>query len=145
MCHQNKWEDENCHCWIYRERAIKISPKSLTWHDKTFFVIRICSIIRTKHQTKHYLTYYHKKDLNQKENSFKHILKYLARSRRRIWSLSDSSKIRTHNHLVHTGTLNQLAKLAKWLSYVVSTYLYSAFDCMLLSCQVQVSEWIHTL
>ena len=69
----------------------------------------------------------------------------LARSRRHIWSLSDSNGIRTHNHLVRKRTLNHLAKLAKWLSCVVSTFLYGAFDCMLLSCHVRVSEWIHTL
>ena len=28
---------------------------------------------------------------------------------------------------------------------VVSTYLYGAFECMLLSCQVRVSEWIYIL
>ena len=33
---------------------------------------------------------------------------------------------RTHNHLVHKRTLNHLAKLARWLSCVVSTYLYGA-------------------
>ena len=53
--------------------------------------------------------------------------------------------IRTHNHLVHKRTLNHLAKLVKWLSCVVSTYLYGAFDCMFLSCHVRVSEWIYTL
>ena len=39
-----------------------------------------------------------------------------ARSRREIWSLSDSNWTRTHNHLVHKRTLNHLAKLAvlKW-------------------------------
>ena len=45
----------------------------------------------------------------------------LARSRRHIWSLSNSNEIRTHNHVVRKQTLNHLAKLAKWLSYVVST------------------------
>ena len=39
---------------------------------------------------------------------------------------------RTQKHLVHKWTLNHLAKLAKWLSCVVSTYLYGAFDCMFL-------------
>ena len=34
-----------------------------------------------------------------------------ARSRRRIWSLSDSNEIRTHNHLARKQTLNHLAKL----------------------------------
>ena len=43
---------------------------------------------------------------------------------------SDCNWIRTHNHLVHKRTLNHLAKLAKWLSCVVSTYLYGAFDCI---------------
>ena len=67
----------------------------------------------------------------------------LARNRHHIWSLSDSDGIRTHNHLVHKRTLNCLAKLAKWLSCVVSTYLYGAFDCMLSSCHMKVSEWIY--
>ena len=51
---------------------------------------------------------------------------------------SDSNEIRTHNHLVCKQTPNHLAKLAQWLSRVVSAYLYSAFDCMLLSCHVQI-------
>ena len=34
----------------------------------------------------------------------------LARSRRKIWSLSDFDWTRTHNHLVHKRTLNYLAK-----------------------------------
>ena len=42
-----------------------------------------------------------------------------------------SNRIWTHNHLVHEWTLNHLAKLVKWLSFVVSTYLYGAFDCTL--------------
>ena len=50
--------------------------------------------------------------------------------------------VRTRNHGVRKQTLNHLAKLAKWLSCVVSTYLYGAFDCMVLSCHVRVSEWI---
>ena len=69
----------------------------------------------------------------------------LAQNRREIWSLSDCNWTRTHNHLVRKRTLNHLVKLAKWLSCVVSTHLYDAFDCMLLSCHVRVSEWIYTL
>ena len=68
----------------------------------------------------------------------------LARSRREIWSLSDSNWTRTHNHLVHKPTLDHLAKLARWLSCVVSFYLYGAFDCMFLSCHACVSACIHT-
>ena len=69
----------------------------------------------------------------------------LARSRRHIWSLKDSNGIRTHNGLVRKRKLDHLTKLSKWPSCVVSTYLYGAFDCMLLSCHVRVSEWIYSL
>ena len=57
----------------------------------------------------------------------------LAQNKRDICSLSDSNRIRIHN---------QLDKLSKWLSCVdvVSTYLYGAFDCMLLSCHTRVTE-----
>ena len=55
------------------------------------------------------------------------IKKLVPRSKREIWSFSDSSWTRTHNRLVHKRTLNHLAKLANWLSCVVSTYLYGAF------------------
>ena len=69
----------------------------------------------------------------------------LAWSNPNVWSLSDNSKIRIHNHLVHKSTLNQLAKLAKWSSCVMNTYLYGVIDCIFLSCHLQVSEWIYTL
>ena len=52
---------------------------------------------------------------------------------------SYSNWTRTQNHLVRKQTLNQLTKLAKWLSCVLSTYLHRAFDCMFLSCTVQIS------
>ena len=60
-----------------------------------------------------------------------------ARSRCEIWSLTDCNWTRTHYHLVHKRKLNNLAKLAKWLSRIVSTYLHVAFDCMFLSCHVR--------
>ena len=46
----------------------------------------------------------------------------------RIRDLSDSNRIRTHNHLVCKRTLNHLDKLPKWLGCVVSTYLYSVYS-----------------
>ena len=52
---------------------------------------------------------------------------------------------RTQNHLDPKKTLNYLAKLAEWLSCVLSTYLYGVFECMFFSCHVRVLEWIHTL
>ena len=49
----------------------------------------------------------------------------LARSRHKIWSLSDCNWTRTQNHLVRKWTLNHLAKLtislAKWLSVCLQT------------------------
>ena len=44
------------------------------------------------------------------------------------------------DHFVCKWTLNHLAKLAKWLSWVVGAYLFGAFDCVLLSCHVCISE-----
>ena len=59
--------------------------------------------------------------------------------------LSDYNGNRTHNHLVCKRTLNHLCKQAKWMSYVVSIYLYGAFKRILLSCHARVSKWIYTL
>ena len=72
------------------------------------------------------------------------VKKLLSRSRRKVWSLSDCNGTRTHNYLVRKRTLNHLAKFTKWLSLLVSIYLYGAFDCMLLSFHVRVSVWIYT-
>ena len=58
----------------------------------------------------------------------------LARIRREIWTLSDCNWTRSQNHLVRKRTLNYLAKLEKWLSCVLSTYLYYAVNCMFFSC-----------
>ena len=51
------------------------------------------------------------------------IKELFARSRRHIWSKSDSNEIRTHNHLVRKRTLDHLAQLEKWLSCVVYSQL----------------------
>ena len=51
----------------------------------------------------------------------------------------------THNRLVCIGTFTHIAKLAKWFSCVVSTYLCSAFDCLFLSYHRHVLECIYTL
>ena len=66
---------------------------------------------------------------------------FFTQNRRKIWKLNDCNCTRNHNHLVCKSTLNYLAKLAKWLSWVVNTCLYGVFDCMFLSCQVRISEW----
>ena len=70
----------------------------------------------------------------------------IARKSRKIFQnmkICDSNEIWTHNHLVCKGTINHLAKLVKWLSCVVSTYLHNAFDCMLLSCHKRL--WVQIL
>ena len=42
-----------------------------------------------------------------------------SQNRRLIWSLRDSNRIWTYNQFVRKGTLNHLAKLAKWLWVVL--------------------------
>ena len=58
----------------------------------------------------------------------------IGRNKNDTWNLSDCNGIRTHKHLVLKETLYHLAKLTKWLSWIVSKYLYGASDCMSLSC-----------
>ena len=70
---------------------------------------------------------------------------HLALTRCEIIKLSDCNWTLTQNHLLRKRALNHLAKMAKWLSCFLSTYLYGAFHCMFLSCYVRISEWIHTL
>ena len=76
-------------------------------------------------------------------HNFLNVKKLLLGSMRKIWSLSDCNWTRTQNHLVCQRTLNHLAKVAEWLNYLFGTYLYSAFNCIFLSCHVRVSAWIH--
>ena len=68
-----------------------------------------------------------------------------TQNRRDIWRLIDWRGYQTQNNLVCKQTLNHLNTLAKWLSCIVSTYLYGAFDCAFLLCHVRLSEWIYTL
>ena len=103
--------------------------------------ILICAVQLT-------LCYYHVTYAVQSESalcSCLNVKELYTWNRRDIWRISGSNEIRTHNHLVRKRTLNHLVQLATWLSCVVSTYLYGAFDCMPLSCHLRVSEWICTL
>ena len=72
-------------------------------------------------------------------------VEHLARSSREIWSLSDCYWTGTQNHLARKQKPIQLAKHTEWLGCVLSTYVYSAHDCIFSSCHPRVSEWIHTL
>ena len=76
---------------------------------------------------------------------FLKVKELLAQNKGNIWSLNDWNGTQTHIHLARKWTLNHLAKLAKYLSCVVSTYLYGAFDCMFLLCHVSVSKRIYAL
>ena len=51
-----------------------------------------------------------------------HVKELLARSRRKIWSLSDCNWTRSQNHLVHKLTFNHLTKLASSSSRCISVY-----------------------
>ena len=67
----------------------------------------------------------------------------LARNKHHIRSLSDSNRIQTHNLLVFKRNTQpcQTGQIIK----LCCKYLYNAFDSILLSCHVWVSEWIYTL
>ena len=69
----------------------------------------------------------------------------LDQSRRVMWSLSDCNWNLTQNHLLRKRTLNHFEKRLKWVSCVLSTYLYGAIDCIFLSCHACISEKISTL
>ena len=61
------------------------------------------------------------------------LCRHLARSRHKAWTLIGWNWIRAHIQLNHKWTLKYLVKLVKWLSCVVKTCLYGAFDCMFAS------------
>ena len=70
----------------------------------------------------------------------------LARSRRKIWSLSDCNRTRTQSHLILKRTLNKFNQTYQMIDLCSEHLsLYGAFDCMFLSCHIRFSEWIHTL
>ena len=102
-------------------------------------VLRV--LICTVHLT---VSFCHVTNVFQSEStlySCRNLKELFAWNRREIWDLSDCNWTRTHDHLVHKPTLNRLAKLAKWLSCVVSAYLHGAFGCMFLSVWI-LRVWI---
>ena len=70
-------------------------------------------LICTVHLTVYYYNVTYVFQSESTLSSCLNVKELLARNRRDIWSLSDSNRIRTHNHLVHTRTFNHLAKLSK--------------------------------
>ena len=69
----------------------------------------------------------------------------LARNKPDIWSLCYCNGISSQSQLVCKHTRNYLAKLAKWFCSVLSTYLYSALDCMSFSCHVRIPVWLYSI
>ena len=91
-----------------------------------FFHVSLIFLYDIMSRTSFRVNLHYKSCLNVKE--------LCAWSRCHIWTLSDINGIGTHNQLVRKRTLNHLAKLAKWLSCVVSTiYMVHltvcTFDC----------------
>ena len=124
----------NVYVFLLMSSQLKTKLKNSVLNKKLYFSLSVC-YCQVTYAFQSVSTLY----------SFLNVKELLVRNRRDIWSLSNSSRIQTHNHLVCKRTLNHLAKLAKWLSCIVSNYLYGAFYCIFLSCHVRVSEWIYTL
>ena len=102
-----------------REGAIFYSYSTTSIHSWTFRHLNLCYCHVTyafQSQTTLYSC------LNVKE--------LLAWNKRDMWSFSDCNGIRTHKHLVRKRTLNHLYKLvslAKWLSFLLQTWLLILF------------------
>ena len=70
--------------------------------------------------------------------SFVNAKELFAKSRGKIWILSDSNLTRTHNHLVHKRTLNHLANIV-WLNRWVFIYELSGCGFKSSCCQLNFS------
>ena len=93
--------------------AVVLYKKSVIFLRFSIYLFLDCMFLHVKYGFQSESTLYSCLDVKE----------LLAQSRHEIWSLSDCNWTRTHNHLVYKQTLNHLAKLAKWGSCVVSTYL----------------------
>ena len=146
-CFRNDWKCSGFHNNV----AENLQPVSLVKKNSSKSVV-LRLRIPEKAFEKHFLKYHENNSRRyviimsrmrfrvNLHSSYLNVKELFARDRRDIWSLSVSNRIRTQNPLIHKWKLYHLAKMAKWLSCAVSTYLYVAFDCMLLSCHVHVLE-----
>ena len=123
-------------CWRENSKVIFFSKIEIcTTSEKTFqhFLFIVC--------------YYHVTYAFQSESTLYSCLnveELFARNKRDIWSLSDSTEIRTHNNLIHKRTLNYLARLTcdrlwqtKWLR--VRIPLLSCFSFSLINMKIDDS------
>ena len=60
-----------------------------------------------------------------------------------MWRLNDCNWTWTQNHLVRKQTLNDLTKLSKWWSHVLSTSLYGAIGCIVLLLSFQSESTLY--
>ena len=74
----------------------------------------------------------------------RNVKEILAQNRRDIYSLSDCNETQTLDQLVPKWILSHVAKVTKWLNWVVNFFLYGAFDRIFLSCLVHASQATHT-
>ena len=112
-------------CWKYLHNHLAKLAKWLRYVVRTYLYGKFDCIF---YHLTHVFTLY--SCLNVKE--------LLARNRCDIWSLGEYNGICTLNYLDGKQTLNDLAKLTKWMDCVVSTYLYGVLDCMFLRCHFTV-------
>ena len=138
------WSSSDCNTtrthkpWV-RKQKLNHLAKLAKW------LSLVCELICMMHFT---VCSYHVTYVFQSESKLYICLKVKklpAWNRFGIWILSDCNGTPTHKPIFLRTTMNQLAKLTEWLSYVVRTYLYCAFNCMFLSCHVRVSEWIYII
>ena len=100
-----------CMYCFYAEAHLKSSQKLHPSETKKYLVLlTVCS---------YHVTYAFQTESTL--HSCLNVKELLARSRREIWSLIDCNWTRNHNHLVHKRTLNNLAKLARWVSVCLWT------------------------
>ena len=138
------WRLSDCN-WTWtqnhfiRKETLNLWP---SWpNDWAVFWVLICTVHLT-------VCSYHVTYAFQSESarySCLYVKEILVGSRRIMWSLSDCNLPSIQNHLVPKRALNHLSKRTEWLSFVLGIYLDGAIDCMFLSCQKRVSEWIYIL
>ena len=141
-----------CHNWRLSDCNKTRSPYDLFRKQKLNHLAKLakcwavlCVVICTVHL---FVCSYHVRYAFQSESTVYgsvSVKELLAQSRRQIWRLNDCNETRSHNCFVCKRTVKHLAKLVKWLRCVVSTSPGSAFVSMFLSCQVCVSDLMHTL
>ena len=109
-----------------------INKHSTIWsnwaNDCAEFWVVICMVLLT-------VCSYHFTQAFQSESTLYiclNVKKILPQNSRDIWSLIDCIESQTHNHLLHKRSLNHLAKLTKWFTWDVSSYMYGAFECIFL-------------